>query len=85
MNVKDRIARMEARARRIAARGDERHHQIDAAFDELERTRERLVETFTSRLDQIEKNTARIADLVAGLEAHAGCRPCSCATAGYRA
>lgn len=70
MNLRDRLTRMEARARRISARGDQRHHELDAAFDELERTRERLVDTFVARLDQIEANTAGIAAAVERLDAH---------------
>ena len=70
MNLRDRLARLETRARRTATRGDERHHEIDAAFDELERTRERLVDTITSRLDQIEANTATIAATVERFDAH---------------
>lgn len=68
MNLKERLARLEFRARKTAARGDQRHHDIDAAFDELEQVRERLVDTFTTRLDQIEANTASIAANLERLE-----------------
>lgn len=61
MNIVERLRRAEARARKQAERGDERHHQIDQVFEDVARVRDELVAAFTARLDQIETNTAAIA------------------------
>lgn len=66
MNLKDRLARLEARARRTAAKGDERHHEIDEAFDQAWQ----VAQDLQGRIATIETNTARIDALVKAFAEH---------------
>lgn len=54
MNLRDRLARIEARARRTAERGNERHHEIDERFDMIEENTARidaLVQAFADHMN----------------------------------
>ena len=42
MNLTDRLARMESRARKQKERGDQRHHEIDERFQAIERNTARI-------------------------------------------
>lgn len=61
MNLRDRLARVEARARRQSERGDERHHEIDERFQSIERN--------TARIAALEKT---VADHIADNKRHTG-------------
>jgi len=52
MNIRDQLARIEARAKRSAERGNERHHEIDERF--------RTIEANTARIDKLEKQMAAV-------------------------
>lgn len=60
MNLRDRLARIEARARRTAERGNERHYAIDERFD--------IIEANTERISDLE---IRLAELAAQIADHA--------------
>lgn len=66
MNLKDRLARLEARARRTTERGDARHHEIDDAFAQAWQVAQEL----QGRIAQVENNTARIDALVKAFAEH---------------
>lgn len=60
MKLSERLMRLETRARKAAARGDRRHHEIDEMLQANDQIRAQLVAVFNARLDQIEQNTGRI-------------------------
>lgn len=66
MNLRDRLARLEHKARKVAARGEERHHEIDEQFQQAWE----YAQQFEDRIGQMERNTARIDELEAALAAH---------------
>ena len=70
MKLAERLMRLETRARKAAARGDRRHHEIDEMLQANDQIRAQLVAVFNARLDQIEANTGRIATLEAQLAEH---------------
>lgn len=58
MNPVEKLRRIEARVRRTAERGDERHHEIDQMLQANDQIRAQLVATFNARLDAIEEQLA---------------------------
>jgi hypothetical protein len=70
MNPAERLRRIETRVRRSAARGDERHHEIEQMLQANDQIRAQLVAVFSARLDQVETNTARITTLEETLAEH---------------
>lgn len=70
MNLRDRLLRLDIKAKRQAERGDQRHHQIDEQFHEMERVRDQLVAQFSARIAQVEANTGRIIAIEDTLAAH---------------
>lgn len=66
MNLRDRLARLEQKARKVAARGDERHHEIDEQFQQAWE----YAQQFEARIAQVEANTARLDALEAAVAAH---------------
>lgn len=56
MNLRDRLARLEQKARKAAARGEDRHHEIDEQFQQAWD----YAQQFEARIAQVEANTARI-------------------------
>lgn len=67
MNLTERLARVEAKARKTAARNDERQQQVDEQFSRAWQ----LAQQFEQRISQVETNTARIEALEQALAAHA--------------
>lgn len=66
MRPGDALRRINARARRQAAQGDERHHQIDETFQQAWQ----VAQDLQSRIATIENNTARIDALVKAFAEH---------------
>ena len=70
MKLAERLMRLETQARKAAARGDRRHHEIDEMLQANDQIRAQLVAVFSARLDQIERNTDRLDVIEAQLAEH---------------